>query len=70
MLTSADRLAMLDVLYGVRVHLTPDRGHLDVRGPRGAVQAAAPMLSRNRATFLAYLLAVEVNPSCDRRKPE
>lgn len=55
MLTPADRIAMLDVLYGVRVAVAPDGQHLTVTGPRLAVQAVAPMLRHNRASLMEYL---------------
>lgn len=58
MLAPADRLAMLDVLYGVRVAVAPDGQHLTVTGPSAAVHAAAPMLRQQRNALLAHLHAL------------
>ena len=55
MLTPADRIVMLNVLYGVRVAVAPDGRHLRVTGPSAAVHAAAPMLRHRRDELLAYL---------------
>jgi hypothetical protein len=55
MLTLSDRLVMLDVLYDVRVTLTPDGGHLDVSGPAQIVDAVTPMLKRHRTALIAYM---------------
>ena len=53
--TPADRIALLDALYSVRVILHADGEHLDVTGPRLAVQAAAPMLRHNRTALAEHL---------------
>ena len=53
--TPADRIALLDALYGVCVTLHADCKHLDVTGPRLAVQSATPMLRHNRAELLEHL---------------
>ncbi|MHB1095569.1 MAG: hypothetical protein ACYC3F_05290 [Gemmatimonadaceae bacterium] len=57
MLTPADRLVMLDVLYDLRVSLAPDGEHIDVTGPTEALTAATPMLWKYRADFVAHLRA-------------
>lgn len=55
--TTADRLTLLDALYGVRVTLAPDGRYLDVAGPSASVDAAMPLLMHRKQEFLAYLRA-------------
>ncbi len=50
-----DVLFLLDVFYGCRVALTPDREHLDVQGPAAAVEAASPMLRLRKPELVAHL---------------
>ncbi len=59
MLTAADRLVMLEVMYDVRVSLTPDGERLDVTGPAAVVDAVTPMLKRHRTALLAALRQVD-----------
>lgn len=60
MLTPADRMAMLDIRYGVRVTLTADGRHLDVAGPSIIVEAAEPMLRHFRADLVRHLASPSV----------
>ena len=57
-MTPVDRIAMLDILYGVRVAVAPDGQHITVTGPSAVVHAAAPMLRQQRNALLAHLHAV------------
>lgn len=52
---AGDRLASLEVYFGVRVALTADRLHLDVSGPQAAVKAALPSLLQHRDALITHL---------------
>jgi hypothetical protein len=55
-MTSADRLAWLELGYGVTVSLDARRlDALDVTGPASIVRHVAPALRAHRAELLAYL---------------
>ena len=62
-MNAADRLALLEVHYGIRIALAPDGQHLDVDGPSLAVDAAEPMLRQYRDALLTHLLASAVRPA-------
>lgn len=64
--TIADRIALLEVWYGVRVCLAPDGRHLSVTGPGEAVDAASPMLRNRRADFVAHLRRPASVSDCTR----
>lgn len=52
-------LLMLDVLFDVRVRLSQDREHLELRGSEQAVSCAMPKLLEMKPRLIAYLRTVE-----------
>ena len=64
-MTPADRLLLMDILFGITVSVTADGAHLRLVGPPLALEAAAPSVRLHKSELLEFLRA-QGNPTAAR----